>query len=106
MIPVGGNGFKLSSFNDGVLSFSGPVEVTATEERYSLACTQTHHTIMGRTSIVKETTYDFWKENHEYNQEAYNPIVKLHSHEQGGHEEVNATSYKIAHVKKRVVLIT
>ena len=95
LIPVGGNGFKLSSFNDGVISFSGPVEVTATDERYSLACTQTHHTIMGRTSIVKETTYDFWKENHEYNQEAYNPVVKLHSHEQGGHEEVNATEFSL-----------
>ena len=32
LIPVGGNGFKLSSFNDGVISFSGPVEVTATDD--------------------------------------------------------------------------
>ena len=71
LIPVGGNAFKLSSFSNGLLNYQGPVEVTATNEKYALACTQTHHTIMGRTSIVKETTYDFWKENHENNQEAY-----------------------------------
>ena len=95
LIPVGGNAFKLSSFSNGLLNYQGAVEVTATTEKYSLACTQTHHTIMGRTSIVKETTYDFWKENHEYNQEAYNPVVKLHSHAEGGHSEVNATEYSL-----------
>ena len=26
---------------------------------------------------------------------AYNPVVKLHSHEQGGHEEVNATEFSL-----------
>ena len=95
LIAVGGNAFKLSSFSNGLLNYQGAVEVTATTEKYSLACTQTHHTIMGRTSIVKETTYDFWKENHEYNQEAYNPVVKLHSHAEGGHSEVNATEYSL-----------
>ena len=95
LIPVGGNAFKLSSFKNGMINYNGPVEIIATKEKYSLACTQTHHTIMGRTSIVKETTYDFWKENHEYNKEAYNPKVKLHTHKEGGHEEVNATEFSL-----------
>ena len=95
LIPVGGNAFKLSSFSNGLLNYQGAVEVIATNEKYSLACTQTHHTIMGRTSIIKETTYDFWKKNHEHNQEAYNPVVKLHSHAEGGHSEVNATEYSL-----------
>ena len=80
LVPIGANAFKLCNFKNGSVSYSGYGDVIATNERYSLAGTQTHHTIMGRTSIVKETTYDFWKDNHKSNQEAYNPKVKLHSH--------------------------
>ena len=95
LVPVGANAFKFCSFKDGFLNYNGFAEVSATDERYALASTQTHHTIMGRTSIVKETTYDFWKDNHEFNQESYNPKVKLHSHAEGGHSEVNATEYSL-----------
>ena len=95
LVPVGANAFKFCSFKDGFLNYSGFAGVSATDERYALASTQTHHTIMGRTSIVKETTYDFWKNNHEFNQESYNPKVKLHSHAEGGHSEVNATEYSL-----------
>ena len=95
LVPVGANAFKFCSFKDGFLNYSGFAEVSATDERYALASTQTHHTIMGRTSIVKETTYDFWKNNHEFNQESYNPKVKLHSHAEGGHSEVDATEYSL-----------
>ncbi len=95
LVPVGANAFKFCSFKDGFLNYNGFAKVSATDERYALASTQTHHTIMGRTSIVKETTYDFWKNNHEFNQESYNPKVKLHSHSEGGHSEVNATEYSL-----------
>ena len=95
LVPVGANAFKLCSFKSGFLNYNGFANVSATDERYALASTQTHHTIMGRTSIVKETTYDFWKDNHEFNQESYNPKVKLHSHAEGGHSEVNATEYSL-----------
>ena len=95
LVPVGANAFKFCSFKDGFLNYNGYAKVSATDERYALASTQTHHTIMGRTSIVKETTYDFWKNNHEFNQESYNPKVKLHSHSEGGHSEVNATEYSL-----------
>ena len=95
LVPIGSNAVKLCSFKNGSLTYSGFGEVIATDERYALAGTQTHHTIMGRTSIVKETTYDFWKDNHEYNQEAYNPKIKLHSHAEGGHSEVDATEYSL-----------
>ena len=95
LVPVGANAFKFCSFKDGFLNYNGFAKVSATDEMYALASTQTHHTIMGRTSIVKETTYDFWKNNHEFNQESYNPKVKLHSHSEGGHSEVNATEYSL-----------
>jgi Fe-S-cluster-containing dehydrogenase component len=95
LIPVGGNAFNFVTYSDKSFKYSNNVEVVPTDEKYALACTQTHHTIMGRTSIVKETTYDFWKDNHESNQEAYNPKIKLHSHAEGGHSEVNATEYSL-----------
>ena len=95
LIPVGGNAFNFVTYSNKSFKYSNNVEVVPTDEKYALACTQTHHTIMGRTSIVKETTYDFWKDNHESNQEAYNPKIKLHSHAEGGHSEVNATEYSL-----------
>ena len=89
---MGANAFKGCNLKNGAVSYSGYGDVIATNERYSLAGTQTHHTIMGRTSIVKETTYDFWKDNHQSNHEAYNPKVKLHSHDDGGTSELNDTA--------------
>ncbi|MBM78529.1 MAG: molybdopterin oxidoreductase [Crocinitomicaceae bacterium] len=94
LIPIGANAFKLSSFVGNNLSYNGNAEISLTNEKYPLATTQTHHTIMGRTSIVKETTFDFWQKNSN-NPESYNPIVKLHSHKQGGHEENPATDFSL-----------
>jgi molybdopterin-containing oxidoreductase family iron-sulfur binding subunit len=68
LVPIGANAFRLCSFDNGYMSYNGSGEILATDERYALAGTQTHHTVMGRTSIVKETTFDFWKDNHEHNQ--------------------------------------
>ena len=93
-VPIGANGFKLASFSGNNLSYNGVAEISLLEERYALASTQTHHTIMGRTSIVKETSYDFWKANSN-NKESYNEKIKLHSHKEGGHSEVDATSFSL-----------
>ena len=95
LVPIGANAFRLCNFKDGYLSYNGFGNISPTEERYALAGTQTHHTIMGRTSIVKETTFDFWKDNFEHNQEAYNPKIKLHSKEKGAHVEKDATEYSL-----------
>ena len=95
LVPIGANAFRLCNFKDGYLSYNGFGNISPTEERYALAGTQTHHTIMGRTSIVKETTFDFWKDNFENNQDAYNPTIKLHSKEKGAHVEKDATEYSL-----------
>ncbi len=92
--PIGGNAFKLASFDNGELRYNGVAEILANEEKYALACTQTQHTIMGRESILKETTYDVYS-NPSTNKEDYNPPHLLHSHAEGGHSEVNATDYSI-----------
>ena len=59
LVPIGKNAFGLASSVDGLPAFSAyDVTVEATGEEYPLACTQLHHTIMGRDSVVKETTLD------------------------------------------------
>jgi len=60
---VGANAFPLASYVDGQLqgySFGATIEKKG--EKYALAATQTHHTMMGR-DIVKETSYNQYKEN-------------------------------------------
>jgi Fe-S-cluster-containing dehydrogenase component len=60
---VGVNAFPLFSSNGGNRSFTvSGVEITKGEESYSLAQTQTHHSIEGR-DLVREATYSDWKKN-------------------------------------------
>ena len=56
LTPIGKNAFRLTAITKGQISYSGSANVEFTGEMYPLACTQTHHTVMGRTSVVKETT--------------------------------------------------
>ncbi len=51
-------------------------EISKTEKTYNLACTQTHATVMGRNSIVKETTLNTYKTK---DSSAYNHRHVLHS---------------------------
>ena len=67
---LGTNGFQLTSTVDGNTSYTAAkVSVEKTGATYPLACTQTHNTIMGRESIVKETDLHTFKtaEKHHYN---------------------------------------
>jgi molybdopterin-containing oxidoreductase family iron-sulfur binding subunit len=93
-VPVGGNVYKLTSFDNGELVYSGIAELSVNDEKYALACTQTHHTIMGRTSILKETTYDVYTDP-TTKKEDYNPSHVLHSHAEGGHSTVDATDISL-----------
>ncbi len=52
------------------------VAVEKTDKVYNLACTQTHSTVMGRNSIVKETTLEGYKTK---DASAYNHKHVLHS---------------------------
>ncbi|MFP5469970.1 MAG: TAT-variant-translocated molybdopterin oxidoreductase [Bacteroidia bacterium] len=80
LTPIGQNAFRLTSFNKGSISYSGVATVEATSETYALACTQTHHTVMGRTSVVKETTLATYLSS---SREAYNKPYTLPVHENG-----------------------
>lgn len=84
-VPIGGNAFRLTSFNNNQLHYFAGAEVSSTAERYSLACTQTHHTIMGRRSVLKETDLDTFLHGHKND---YNHPHELHVHTKGGETHI------------------
>jgi molybdopterin-containing oxidoreductase family iron-sulfur binding subunit len=77
-LPIGKNAFRLVDFENGTLSYdiSGSVEKEGTE-LYPIAATQIHHTVMGRHSIVRETTLDIYSKR---GKEAYNPAHMIETH--------------------------
>ena len=77
---IGGNAFSLTQFVEGELMFSGAAKLTKLDQEYPLACTQTHHTFMGRTSIVRETSFGVYKAG---NKKDFNPAHQLSTHEKG-----------------------
>ena len=65
-------------------------EVSKTDKTYNLACTQTHATVMGRNSVVKETTLDIYKTR---DASAYNHRHVLHSG--WNHEEKPVSDFNL-----------
>lgn len=85
--PIGGNSYQFTSFVNGELTYNAPATFElAAGERYYMACTQTHHTVMGRDSIVKETTLDTFLTGDKHD---YNHIHELHIHQKGHGVHVN-----------------
>jgi len=77
---IGGNAFSLTQFVEGELMFSAAAKLTKLDQEYPLACTQTHHTFMGRTSIVRETSFGVYKAG---DKDEFNPAHQLSTHEKG-----------------------
>jgi MoCo/4Fe-4S cofactor protein with predicted Tat translocation signal len=90
--PIGGNAYKFTSFENGSIKYYADAEVADASEKYFLACTQTHHTIMGRTSILRETNLESIINGHK---EDYNPPHELHIHTKGHGEHVKATDVSL-----------
>jgi len=70
-VSIGANAYPLLANGDFSVA-----KITKTEEVYNLACTQTHSTVMGRNSIIKETTLDIYKTQ---DAGAYNHQHTLHT---------------------------
>ena len=84
-VSIGANAYPLLANGD----FSNAI-ITKAEGVYNLACTQTHSTVMGRNSIIKETTLDIYKTE---DPSAYNHQHKLH---QGwNHEEKPISEFNL-----------
>lgn len=88
-VPIGGNAFRLTSIANGQINYHNVASVSKTDERYNLACTQTHHTIMGRRSVLKETDIATFLAG---DKNAYNHPHELHVHTKGGEAHVPVTS--------------
>ncbi len=76
---IGHNVFKALKLNDdGVYVYSAlKADVSDAGEEYALACTQVHGTVMGRTSIVKETNFKNYKTGEKEGDEGFNPRPKV-----------------------------
>ncbi len=80
-VPVGKNAYPLASFQEGKMDYrSYDVSLEKTGETYLMATTQRHHTIMGRDSILRETTHNTYKNG---DPETYNPPHTHTLHEDG-----------------------
>lgn len=81
--PTGKNAYPLVGVDkSGNISYSVSATVAAVEGTYPIAATQTHQTVMGRDSIIRETTLDIFKKG---NKEDYNPAWTLLSGETDEH---------------------
>ncbi len=91
--PIGENSYKFTEFVNGEVAYHNVASFTLSEgERYYMACTQTHHTVMGRDSIVKETTLDTFLSG---NKNAYNHTHQLHIHQKGHDVHKNPNEFSL-----------
>lgn len=101
-VPIGANAFRFTSFNK-TLAYYAMAGVEMLPDTYPIASTQFQLTAMGRTSIVKETTYDAFVNDH---QDGYNLPHMLMTHH--GPEAVSKfdlwESHPVEHIGHRWAL--
>jgi len=96
-LPIGKNAFVFTSFEHGTLSYNANGTVTKVDGIYPIAATQIHHTVMGRHSIVRETTLDIYSSK---DKEAYNPAHVLETHH--GPEHISKFDLWEAHPVEKI----
>ena len=92
LTPIGANVFGMLSTGATIL-FSAAAKVTPAEGTYPIAATQIHHTVMGRHSIVRETTLSIFQNNEK---DAFNEghkLQKLDKH--GNHVEAPVSEFDL-----------
>jgi len=85
-VSIGANAYALIQNGDYTITNAS---ISNANKKYNLACTQTHATVMGRNSIVKETTLGIYKSQ---DASAYNHRHTLHSGWNHDEKEVNEFS--------------
>ena len=82
---IGANAFRLAQPSKNGVEYTAVATIKKLDKTYPIATTQIHQTVMGRNSIVRETTFDIYK-NH--SKEAYNPDWTLQKiDDEGKHVE-------------------
>lgn len=90
--PTGKNAYPFVSIDkSGNVSYTVSAKISPAEGEYPIAATQTHQTVMGRDSIIRETTLDIFKKG---NKEDYNPAWTLLSGETDEHGHQKAKPLK------------
>jgi molybdopterin-containing oxidoreductase family iron-sulfur binding subunit len=90
---IGKNAYRLVQTANGTMEYATAGTVKSAGGTYPIATTQIHQTVMGRNSIVRETTFDIYK-NH--SKDAYNPdwtLVKID--EKGHHVEAPIAEFDL-----------
>src|SRR5574343_508325 len=91
--PIGANAFQFVQNDNGTLAFNASGTITKVEGTYAIAATQIHHTVMGRYSIVRETTLDIYKKG---DKEAFNPAHTLQKMDaEGNHVEAPMSEFDL-----------
>jgi len=76
---IGFNVFPAMKFKGGdVANYTADVKLEDADGKYQIATTQTHQTIMGRDSVVRETSFSTYKSG---DKEKFNPEHKIATHE-------------------------
>ena len=81
---IGLNVFPYISQINALPAYSAAATVAKVDGEYLIAATQIHHTVMGRDSIVRETTLSTFLKG---DKEAFNPAHKLQLLNEHGHHE-------------------
>ena len=82
---IGANVFPFVKVENGSYAYANTATIANANGIYPIAATQIHHTVMGRHSIVKETTLDTYKHA---DKEAYNPAFMLSKlDDEGNHKK-------------------
>jgi molybdopterin-containing oxidoreductase family iron-sulfur binding subunit len=86
-IPVGKNAYPLVAMtNDGMSYVVSGATIESMGTTFPIASTQIQNTLMGRDSVLKETTFSFFKSSPAA---AYNPPHELAVHEDGEYIKKN-----------------
>ncbi len=96
-LPIGKNAFVFTSFENGTISYAANGTLTKVDGVYTIAATQINHTVMGRHSIVRETTLDIYSSK---DKEAYNPAHMLETHH--GPEHISKFDLWEAHPVEKI----
>jgi len=81
---IGLNVFPFVSHVNSLPAYSATATIAKVDGEYLIAATQIHHTVMGRDSIVRETTLSTFLKG---DKESFNPAHKLQRLNEHGHHE-------------------
>lgn len=91
--PIGANANKIANLHNGTFNYETSGTISGSKGEYFIAATQIHSTAMGRHSIVRETTFDIYKNNEK---EAYNPPHLIQRiNDEGHHEAVPVSEFDL-----------